>query len=819
MASTLPPSPSNSDDSAAAGTVRWLKQVPLFADVETQSLELFVPAMLARKYAPGEVLFRQGDTSSDVYLVTRGETAIRIEQDGRVVATDSVPAGSCVGEMAALTGKPRSATVAAGSQGAAVLIVPGPRFRDLLLLQPSLGVNMLAMMSERLRQTELRKEHAALSRRADELGKGKEAADAAVRAKADLLASMSHELRTPLNGIIGLTEMVLGTSLTYSQREYLNLVRESGESLLGLINDVLDMSKIEAGRLELEVEPFELRDRLIETLKTLAVRAHRKGVELACRVGPEVPDRLLGDLSRLRQIVVNLVGNAIKFTERGEIVVEVTCPQRTTSTVTLQVTIRDTGIGIPKEKLAQLFQPYAQADASIARRFGGTGLGLSISAKLVEGMRGRMWVDSEVGVGSAFHFALDLPIDPAGANLATDVHATLAGKRALLVEPQATTARILEELLREWGLVVVTVGGGAEAARKAEEAVAQGCAYSFLLMDVRVSEALAWMQKIQVGKKLAAVMLLTADQVNEGVRCDEMQISHLLKPVKPSELLNTLTAGLAQVDVASRPVSAAKQPDSPRVVTPPPTGSRILLAEDGLVNQKVALSLLAKKGHQVTVATTGSEVLAALERQAFDLVLMDVRMPEMDGLEATRTIRTGEQRTGKHLPIIAMTAGNSAQDIQRCLTAGMDAFVSKPIRQEHLFATLDEYLIAGHVAGGNNTVAGAVDWPTALRQVGGRHELLAERVSLLQQELPRVQHDLVTATAQRDSASLRIAAHTLRVALGAFGAPRLAHLAQQLEEASRHPDHPGADELLAAFQQESQRLVAALGNFSGATAL
>ncbi|MBC7853178.1 MAG: response regulator, partial [Pirellulaceae bacterium] len=759
-----PPQLPNSDDSVAAATVRWLKQVPLFAHVEAESLELFVPAMLAREFAPGEVLFRQGDTSSEVYLVMRGETAIRIEQDGHVVATDNVPAGSCVGEMAALTGKPRSATVAAGSQGAAVLIVPGPRFRDLLLLQPSLGVNMLAMMSERLRQTELRKEHAALARRADELGKSKKAADVALRAKADLLASMSHELRTPLNGIIGLTEMVLGTSLTYSQREYLNLVRESGESLLELINDVLDMSKIEAGRLELEIEPFELRDRLIETLKTLAVRAHRKGVELACRVGPEVPDRLLGDLSRLRQIFVNLVGNAIKFTERGEIVVEVTCPQRTTTAITLQVTVRDTGIGIPKERLAQLFQPYAQADASIARRFGGTGLGLSISAKLIEGMRGRIWLDSEVGAGSAFHFALELNIDPAGnASGTTYGHTALAGKRVLLVEPQATTARIFEEVLCEWGLTVVTVGSGAEAAREAEGAVAQGCAYSFLLMDVRVSEGLVWIQKIQAGKKLTAVMLVTADQMDLAIRCDEQQIPHLLKPVKPSELLSTLAAGLAQGDVPTKPFAAPKQPDSPRVLMSPAAASRILLAEDGLVNQKVALSLLAKKGHQVTLATTGKEALAALDRQPFDLVLMDVRMPEMDGLEATRIIRTSEQRTGKHLPIIAMTAGNSPQDIQRCLTAGMEAFVSKPIRQELLFATLDEFLTTGHAAGGSSTIAGAVDWPTALLQVGGRHELLAERVSLLQQELPRVQHDLVTATVQRDSASLRIAAHTLKV--------------------------------------------------------
>jgi two-component system sensor histidine kinase/response regulator len=621
---------------------------------------------------------------------------------------------------------------------------------------------------------------------------------------------MSHELRTPLNGIIGLTEMVLETNLTSSQREYLNLVRASGESLLGLINDVLDMSKLDAGRLELEIEPFELRDRLTETLKTLAVGAHRKGVELACRVGPKVPDCLLGDLARLRQIVVNLVGNAIKFTERGEIVVEVACPQRTATAVTLQVTIRDTGIGIPKENLAQLFQPYAQADASIARRFGGTGLGLSISARLVEAMQGRIWVDSEVGVGSAFHFAVELQHDTAREKPAALAgQSALAGQRVLLAEPQPTTARMLKEMLGDWGLAVVAVASGEEAARAVEDALAQGYPFSFLLMDVRVPNCLAWLQKIRGERTLAAVMLLTADQVNEGARCDELRIPHLLMDGS-DQLKVTPLSELATI----------VQPGASRVIAPSSTvGARILLAEDGLVNQKVALALLAKKGHQVTLVTNGNEALAALERQSFDLVLMDVLMPKMGGLEATQAIRAGEQMTERHLPIIAMTAGNSPPDIQRCLTAGMDAFLSKPVRQEQLFATLDEFLAGGRAAGGSTAIIGAVDWPAALRQVGGRHELLAERVSLLQQEIPRVQQDLVTAAAQKDGTSLRIAAHTLKVALGAFGAPRLAHLAQQLEETSRHADQPGASELLTAFQQESQRLVEALAQFSRATAL
>jgi signal transduction histidine kinase/CheY-like chemotaxis protein len=768
--------------------------------------------MLAREYAPGEVLFRQGDASSDVYLVTRGDTVIQIDQDGRIVATDSVPAGSCVGEMAALTGKPRSATVLAGSEGAAVLIVPSPRFRDLLLLQPSLGVNMLAMMSERLRQTELRKQHSALAQRADELGRSKAAADAAARAKADLLAGMSHELRTPLNGIIGLTEMVLETSLTHSQREYLNLVRESGQSLLELINDVLDMSRLEAGRLELEVEPFELRDRLLETLKTLAVRPHRKGVELACRIAPDVPDSLRGDLARLRQIVVNLVGNAVKFTERGEILVEVTCPQRTTTAVTLQVTVRDTGVGIPKEKLAQLFQPYVQADASIARQFGGTGLGLSIAAMLVAAMKGRIWVESTIGVGSAFHFTVELQTDqPAGKSAAAATRAPLTGNRVLLADPHATTAKILEEMLREWGLIVQSVHTGAEAAREEPSAAAGGRPYSLLLIDARIPEWLDWLKKIQAGDQLAVVVLLTADQMDEAARCEELGLPYLLKPPKPSELRSVLAANLHP----AIPAAATSAPQGRGPTDALQERGKILLAEDGLVNQRLALALLGKKGYQVTLATTGREVLALLGRQPFDLVLMDLKMPEMDGTEATRAIRASEQKADRHLPIIAMTASNSPQDIQRCLTAGMDAFVSKPFRQEELFATIDRFLSPPPASTGD--AAGAVDWPSALQLVGGRHDLLAQRVSLLQQELPRVQHDLVTAAGEKDAAALRIAAHTLKVALGAFGAPRLARLAEQLEEASREQNYAKAAELLAAFQQESQHVAEALQRYSGAT--
>jgi signal transduction histidine kinase/CheY-like chemotaxis protein len=793
MAHSPHPPPSQA---AAAEILAWLRQVPLFANTQTESLELFAGSMQRQMFAPGELLFRQGEDSSDVYLITRGETVIRIEQEGRVVATDSVATGSCVGEMAALTGRPRSATVIAGAEGADALIVPGPRFRDLLLVQPSLGVNLLAVMSERLRQTELRKQNAALARRADELGRSKAAADAATRAKADLLASMSHELRTPLNGIIGLTELVLSSNLTPSQREYLGLVHDSGQSLLTLINDILDMSKIEAGRMEFDSQPFELRDRLIETLKTLAVRAHRKGLELACRIHPAVPDRLRGDLLRIRQVVNNLVGNAIKFTEHGEIIVEVACLEQSPQQVILQFTVRDTGLGIPKEKLAQLFQPYTQADASIARDYGGTGLGLSISAGLVQGMQGRIGAESTVGVGSAFHFTLALLVD----SVQEAERPLLPARKVLIIEAHTNTAMALAEMLQDLDLQVTSVATIAEGTAKLVSD------YSHVIVDARADGAMAWVEKLRTKNKAEVLVLLTADRATDAARCDELQVPHLLKPVKPSEMVRFLQSGGPMSDTPAPTENCCSE-------RPAAARARILLAEDFIVNQKLAVSLLTRQGHQVTVAANGKEALAALEREPFDLVLMDVHMPEMDGLDATRSIRQREASSQSRLPILAMTASSSVYDIQRCLTAGMDGFVEKPVRQEQLFGTINELMATGW-----QQRVPAVDWPLAFEQASGQHEQLQERVTLLRQELPRLQHDLAVAASAHNFMALTIAAHTLKVALASFGAPKLADIARQLECAGKQPDSSEVDTLLASFQLESQLVQRGLQQFSGAAA-
>ena len=791
MASSLQPPPSDATAPGQSGDVlTWLRQIPLFANTQTESLELFASSMQQRTFifAPGQLLFRQGDESSDVYLITRGDTVICIEQEGRVVATDRVAAGSCVGEMAALTGQPRSATVTAGGQGAEALIVPGPRFRDLLLVQPSLGVNLLAVMSERLRQTELRKQNAALARQADELGRSKAEADAAARAKADLLASMSHELRTPLNGIIGLTELVLSSNLTPSQREYLGMVRDSGQSLLTLINDILDMSKIEAGRMEFDRQPFELRDRLIETLKTLAVRAHRKGVELVCRVRPDVPNRLCGDLLRIRQVINNLVGNAIKFTERGEIVVEIACLERTPSIIRLQFTVQDTGSGILKEKLAHLFRAYTQADATIARDYGGTGLGLSISAGLVQGMGGRIWAESAVGKGSAFHFTL-----PAEINGQQGDPPKCGNCRVLVVEPNATTAQILGEMLQSFDAQATIVANVPDATGTTSDR------YTHVVVDAQADGARHFVTQLHSGS-IPVLMLLTTDRAEDATRCDELQIAHLLKPVKPSELLGFLQA-------------ESRTGQAPPVDAKPSTSEvrarRILLVEDGLVNQKLAGSLLSRHGHQVTVASNGKEALAVLQNETFDLVLMDVHMPEMNGWQATQAIRAREILSKSRLPILAMTASNSPFDLQRCLTAGMDGFVEKPVRQEQLFDIIERIM-----ADANEQRSPAVDWPAALQQANGQHEQLAERAVLLSQELPRLQQELVAAAETADFAAVRIAAHTLKVALASFGAPGVAEWARQLETLAKEENLAAIDEGLKGFMQDADLVRAALAQFS-----